>query len=218
MLDRALRIHPDLQRTPLGSERIRVDLLKIGAIPVQPPMFRRDLSAIRICAELPSNFRGRIILVETGLLEIPVDQILHTHVAGCVLGGHDPMRATVEAGEVIETERNPVDLEACRRIARKLPRGQVPSRHVEAGAFQHLHSIEECGNKVDPPLVRKQAIRDVRHAEVIDAIRPPFGEAFSFERTTNTDETEIVNAMLQARNLVVANRIQGAFWIGLVWR
>src|SRR5215475_6718776 len=117
------------------------------------------------------------------------------------------MCAAVETGEMVESEGFAADREPGFGVTRQMACAQVPRRHVVAPAADDSYSFEKGRNKINPALIREQAIRDVIAAEVIGATRPPIGEPTPFVGSPDADESEIVDAVPKAADLIINHRL-----------
>ena len=133
-----------------------------------------------------------------------------------MLDRHDLMRAAVEAGEMVEAEGFAVDREAGVEAAAHPSRGEVPGRDVMARALEDGDAVEEDRREIDPFLVGEEPVGDFGAAEVQRSLRPPVGEPAAFVRVGDSDEAEIEDAVLEARDLVVEDRLEGRLGLGLV--
>jgi hypothetical protein len=80
----------------------------------------------------------------------------------CVLPGHDPVRAAIEAGEVVEAERLAIDEvfpPAESPVMRRMVRFQVAT--FVARRADDRHALEEYRREIEPLLVGEEAARDV---------------------------------------------------------
>ena len=149
---------------------------------------------------------------------VPRDQLLHRRARRGILDRHDPMRAAVEAGEMVEAQRLAVDPKAALEVAGHAARRQVPGGDVVAGGLDDRHAVEEDRGEVHPLLVGEQAVLHLGPAQMIGSLRPPVRETPAFGGVADADEPEVENAVLEARDLVVDDRVQRLLGLGLVRR
>ena len=207
------RMRPSVAHQPaecqaLGSAVVGIGkgLLKVRPFAVDPPLPFLHGSAIGESPEGPGPMVHRIVSRRRSLALVPRDQLGDRLVARRVLPGHDPVRAAVEPGEVIEAQRLAVDPIARGPAARHAARGEVPGRHVVARGSDDGDAVEEDGGEVQPLLVGEQAVRDIRPAELIGPVRPPVEEASALGGIAHADEPQVEDTPLQAADLVVDDR------------
>ncbi len=108
---------------------------------------------------------------------------------GPLVFAQKPWLPRVEAAEVKESERTPVD-EVSAIVARELAGVKIPVRDVVAGVLQDV-VVEERRHEVDPPLVGEHHLRDVDERLAPRALPPPVEERA--RARADPDEAEIVD-------------------------
>lgn len=100
----------------------------------------------------------------------------------------------VEAAEVVEAQRLPVDEPVSIRRARDRTLVEVPVGHVHAGVAQHRGALECVGHKVEPPLVDEVSKRVVDHAVIPQPLLPPAQQLADALAGGHGDEAQVVDA------------------------
>src|SRR6185295_260661 len=147
---------------------------------IEPAVPGLDRRPVREPPERPWPLTDGIAIRDGDLTLVPRDQLLHRGARRGVLDRHDPMRAAVEAREVVEAQWLAVDLEAVCEAAGHSAGRQIPGRDVVAGRLDDRNAVEEDRREVDPLLVGEEAVLDIRPAKLVGPFRPPVGEAPSF--------------------------------------
>src|SRR5947209_6435354 len=187
---------------------VRKRFMQVRALPIEPPVRPLDWRAVRKLPERPRPLAHRVVLGDFDLAGIPGDEVMHGGTRGSVLRCHDAVGSAVEAREMVEAERFAVHFEASAEVAAHPPRGEIPCRNVVTRALEDRDSVEEHRREVDPFLVGEKTVGNLGAAKVLRALRPPIGKAVAFRGVADTNETEIEDAVLQARDLVVDDRFE----------
>ena len=86
--------------------------------------------------------------------------------------------------------------------------GQVPGRDVVFGLAHDRDVVEKRRCQVDPALIGEEAVRDLVIAELPQPIGPPVDEAASLPGRPHRQETQVINAVPQAADLVIEDRLR----------
>src|SRR4029077_5442092 len=105
--------------------------LEVAALAIKPAMLRLDLRAVLELPERPRGLHDRIVALGLGLALVPGDQLLHRGLARCVLDGHDAMGPAVESREMVEGERQAINLEPLRDTSLHAARREIPGGDVQ---------------------------------------------------------------------------------------
>src|SRR5207245_2780747 len=100
-----------------------------------------------------------------------------------------------------------------RRSSGGLSSIQVPGSHVVLWIANDPQIGKVGGSEVDPPLVSKEALRDVRVAKMQEAMRPPLEESLAFQGWSNAQESKVINSVLKRADLTVENGLERIFWL-----